>query len=95
MQRTFAVGKKYPDISGPLSDAFADELREMAGGDGFTTLVLDFAGTRMINSMAIGAIFVAYQQLGGRGKTLRIINASDQVAHVLRIVNLAGVMGEE
>ncbi len=86
------VGKKYPEITGPMSDAFAKELHEVVDNGDFQELVLDFQGTKVVSSMAMGVIFREYSALKGKGRTLQIINASQRVVHLLRMVNLADLL---
>lgn len=86
------IGKKYPEITGPLSDAFAEELKQATTNRNMTDLTLDFSGTRIISSMAMGVLFSTYQKLKQEGKSLRIINASDKVTHLLRMVNMSEML---
>lgn len=92
MRLVLDIGKKYPEITGPISDAFAAELNEAAANADFTELILDFQGTRVISSMAMGTIFAVYQKLREQGKSLQIINASEKVTHLLRMVNMADIL---
>lgn len=92
MRLVLDIGKKYPEITGPISDAFAAELNNVLSGGDFTELVLDFNGTKVISSMAMGAVFQVYQKLKEQGKMLHIINASDKVTHLLRMVNMAEIL---
>lgn len=92
MRLVLDIGKKYPEITGPVSDAFAAELRNVVETAEFSELVLDFDGTRVISSMAMGTLFTVHQKLQDSGKALQIINASDKVTHLLRMVNLADIL---
>ena len=92
MRLVLDIGKKYPEITGPVSDAFAAELNEAVINADFTELVLDFQGTKVISSMAMGTIFAVYQKLREQGKSLKIINASEKVTHLLRMVNMADIL---
>ena len=92
MRLVLEVGKKYPEITGPISDAFAAELNKLAADDELTELVLDFEGTKIISSMAMGTLFATYQKLREQGKTMHIINASEKVTHLLRMVNMADIL---
>lgn len=92
MRLELHIGKKYTEITGPISDAFADELNAAAASKDFTELVLDFAGTKTISSMAMGTLFAVYQKLKDEGRTMQIINASDKVTHLLRMVNMAEIL---
>lgn len=92
MQLVLETGKKYPEITGPASDAFASELNKICATGYFTELVLDFEGTRILSSMAMGTLFAVYQKLKEQGKNLRIINASEKVTHLLRMVNMADIL---
>lgn len=92
MRLVIEIGKKYPEITGPTSDAFASELNKICATGYFNELVLDFEGTRIISSMAMGTLFAIYQKLKEQGKTLQIINASDKVTHLLRMVNMADIL---
>ena len=92
MRQILDIGKRYPEITGPTSDAFAAELNQVVAAGDFTELVLDFDGTKIISSMAMGAIFQTYQKLKEQGKKLQIINASEKVTHLLRMVNMAEIL---
>lgn len=92
MRLVLEIGKKYPEITGLASDSFAAELKEVSTKDEFSELVLDLKGTRMISSMAMGTIFAISQKLSEQGRTLRIINPSDKVANLLRMVNMADLI---
>ena len=92
MRLVLDIGKKYPEITGPMSDAFAAELRRVIASGDFIELVLDFHGTRIISSMAMGSIYQGYQKLKEEGKTMSISNASDQVVHLLLMVNMADIL---
>ncbi|MDR1745212.1 MAG: STAS domain-containing protein [Planctomycetota bacterium] len=82
------IGKKYPEITGPMSDAFSTELNEVLERSDFSELVLDFNGTKIINSMAMGALFSVNEKLKQHGKSLSIINAGEKVTHLLHMVNM-------
>lgn len=86
------IGKKYPQITGPLADAFADELNKIVNSGDFTELVLDFEGTQVLSSMAMGALFSTCQKLKEQGKSMQIVNASPKVTHLLRMVNMASIL---
>lgn len=92
MRLVVEIGKKYPEITGPISDAFAAELQRIVSTGDFTELVLDFEGTKVISSMAMGTLFQVYQKLRDQGKPFRLINASDKVTHLLRMVNMAEIL---
>jgi len=92
MRLVLDIGKKYPEITGPISDAFADELNSACSDADFSELVLDFKGTKIISSMAMGTIFAIYQKLREQGKALYIVNASEKVTHLLRMVNMAELL---
>ncbi|MDR0361688.1 MAG: STAS domain-containing protein [Planctomycetota bacterium] len=92
MDLVLEIGSKFPEISGPVSDTFANYLNTVCEKEDFNELVLDLGGTRMISSMAMGSIFAVYQRLHEKGKTLRVVNASDKVTHLLRMVNLADIL---
>ena len=93
MRFTMDVGKRFPEITGAASDAFASELSQVVGReDGFNELILDFEGTNIISSMAMGTIFATYQKLTSQGKSLIIVNASERVKRLLRMVNMAHLL---
>ena len=90
---TMDVGKRFPEITGAASDAFASELAQIGGsGNDFKELILDFEGTNIISSMAMGTIFATYQKLTSQGKNLIIVNASERVKRLLRMVNMAHLL---
>ncbi len=86
------IGMKYPQITGPMADAFAAELEKLVASTEFTSLVLDFQGTQILSSMAIASLFSAHQKLTEQKRELRIINVSDRVRHLLRMVNMADIL---
>ncbi len=92
MRLELGIGKKYPEITGPVSDAFAADLRSAIVSKDFSELVLDFEGTRNISSMAIGAMFATFQKLKEEGRGMRIVNASDKVSRLLLMVNMAEIL---
>lgn len=92
MRLVLDIGKRFPEITGPISDAFAEEINEACKSGDFTELVLDFAGTKIISSMAMGSIFAVYQKLREQGRSVRIVNASEKVTHLLRMVNMADIL---
>lgn len=92
MQLLLQIGKKFPEITGPMSDAFAAELKTAMDTGEFSELILDFQGTKTISSMAMGTIFSANEDLRSKSKTLKIINAGEKVSHLLRMVNMADLL---
>ncbi len=92
MRLLLDVGKKYPEITGPISDEFAAELKKAVGSGEYSVLVLDLRGTKTISSMAMGAIFSVYQELKHEGRDLEVINASEKVSHLLRMVNMGNIL---
>ncbi len=92
MRLTLDIGKKYPEITGPLSDAFSEDLDKALASREMSELVLDFKGTRAISSMAMGALLSIHQTLKAQGKSMQIVNASDKVTHVLRMVNMSEIL---
>jgi len=92
MRLLLDIGKKYPEITGPISDAFAADLKQATEAKDFNELVLDFNGTKIISSMAMGTLFATFQKLKDEGKTMHIINASEKVTHLLRMVNMAEIL---
>ncbi len=92
MNLTVDIGMKYPQITGPMADAFAAELEKLVASADFTGLVLDFQGTQVLSSMAIASLFSAHQKLKEQKRSLKIINVSDRVRHLLRMVNMADIL---
>ncbi len=95
MRLVLEIGNKYPEISGSASDAFAADLQDACNSESFNELVLDMLGTKMISSMAMGTIYAISQKLRDQGKALHIINASEKVAHLLRMVNMADLIEDK
>lgn len=93
MKVTLELGKQFPEITGEASDAFAAELMKVEDSE-FTEVVLDFDGTQTISSMAMGSIFATHQKLAESGRRLRIINASDKIKRLLRMVNMSHLIDE-
>ncbi len=92
MELVVDVGLKYPQITGPMADAFAAELDALVNSAEVTELVLDFKGTQLLSSMAIASLFSARQKLEGQSRNMRIVNASDRVRQLLRMVSLADAL---
>lgn len=88
MRLVMDIGNKYLEIIGSSANAFARELTVICAGTDFSELVLDFQGTSTINPMTIGTLFAMYQKLREQGRMLRLINISDKVRRLLRIVAL-------
>ena len=91
---TLEIGKQFPEITGAASDAFAAELMKAEDSD-FTEVILDFEGTETISSMAMGSIFATHQKMAEQSRKLIIINASDKIKRLLRMVNMAHLLVEE
>lgn len=94
MHLVLNIGRKYLEITGPHSDAFAKELWETVEAAGFDELVLDFTGTQIISTMAMGTIISARQKLREQNRDLRIANASEKVIRLLRAVNIEDILIE-
>lgn len=92
MRLELDIGKKYPEITGPISDAFAAELAKVVQTGNFTELILDFQGTRILSSMAMATLFQTNQKLKEQGKSMHIVNASEKVTHLLRMVNMTDIL---
>lgn len=91
MRVTLEIGKQFPEITGIASDTFASELMKAEDSE-FTEIILDFAGTETISSMAMGSIFATHQKLTEQGRKLVIVNASDKIKRLLRMVNMANLL---
>lgn len=91
MRLTLDIGKKYPEITGPLSDSFTEDLQRTLASADFSELVLDFKGTRIISSAALGVLFNTHHALKEQGRSMQIVNASDKVTHVLRMMNMSEI----
>jgi len=93
MRVTLEIGKQFPEITGAASDAFAAELMK-AEDSKFTEVILDFAGTETISSMAMGSIFATHQKMNEQGRRLVIVNAAEKIKRLLRMVNMAHLLDE-
>lgn len=93
MKITLEVGKQFPDITGAASDAFAAELMKIEDGE-YTEVVLDFDGTNSISSMAMGSLFATHQKMMETSRRLIIVNASDKIKRLLRMVNMTHLLEE-
>lgn len=90
---TLEIGKQFPEITGHASDAFAAELMKAEDSE-FSEVILDFAGTETISSMAMGSIFATHQKMQEQGRNLIIVNASDKIKRLLRMVNMAQLLDD-
>ena len=95
MRLILDIGSKYSEITGPSSDAFAAELKDVCLRGNFTELVLDLSGIKMISSMAMGTMFAISQKLREQDKTLRLIHVSEKVMTLLRMVNMSSLVLSE
>lgn len=91
MRITLPVGENFKQIVGTTADDFAAYLRRSCESD-CTELVLDFKDVESMSSMAMGAIFSNFQALRDQGKGLAIINASERIQRLLRMVNMANLL---
>ena len=91
MEVTFRVGERFPEISGETADQFAEEMLRLEDSD-FEEVVLDFAGTNYINSMAMGTIFATYQKLSENERNLRIMNVNDKIYRLFKMANLVDLL---
>ncbi len=91
MKITLEVGKQFPEITGAASDAFAAELMKIEDGE-YNEVVLDFDGTNSISSMAMGSLFATHQKMMESNRKLIIVNASDKIKRLLRMVNMTHLL---
>ena len=75
-----------------MADAVAAGVKQATEAKDFSELVLDFNGTKIISSMAMGTLFATFQRLKDEGKSMHIINASEKVMNLLRMVNMAEIL---
>jgi len=94
MRVTLEIGKQFPEITGAASDAFAAELLKAEDSE-YAEVILDFEGTETISSMAMGSIFASHQKMVEQKRKLIIINASDKIKRLLRMVNMAHLLVED
>jgi anti-anti-sigma factor len=94
MRVTLEIGKQFPEITGAASDSFAAELMKAEDSE-FKEVVLDFDGTETISSMAMGSIFATHQKMAEQGRRLIVVNASDKIKRLLRMVNMAHLLDFE
>jgi len=81
------IGSHFPQISGPMSDQFADELVKIEGSS-YDEVTLDFKGTETISSMAMGTLFATHRKMKEQNRKLMIINASPHVKKVLTMLKM-------
>ena len=86
------IGSQFPEITGEQADAFAEELMKVEDGD-YTEVVLDFDGTELISSMALGSLFSAHMKLSEQGRSLRLVNVGEKVTRLLSMVGLSHLTG--
>ena len=91
MRVTLNIGKKFPQITGPATDAFAAELIQAEDAD-FQEIALDMGGTTVISSMAIGNIFSLHMKMREQGRRLVILNANERITRLLRMVNMTELL---
>jgi anti-anti-sigma factor len=92
MRKILEIGKSYPEITGSAAVAFMEEVNRVAAQPEITELILNMNGTRIINSMAMASLFLAYQNLADREKCLRIVNPSPRIVHLLRLAAMDGIL---
>ena len=81
------IGKDFPEITGSNADEFARELLKLEESD-YKEVVLDFSSTRAISSMAMGSLFATYQKMVTQNRTMKIVNPSESIERLLKLVNM-------
>ena len=94
MKVNLEIGKQYQEITGESADAFAEELMKLEDGD-FQEVTLDFEGTELISSMAMGSLFSAHMKFSEQGRSLSVINVGDKVLRLLTMVGLDHLVKKE
>lgn len=79
-------------ISGETSNELVAKLRRQMQGlvedDALRAVVLDLARITFMNSMGVSFLIYTKRQTEEAGKTLRLCNVAEQVAKVLKLVQL-------
>lgn len=91
MRVVMEVGKTYPEITGSQADEFAKELLKLEESD-ITEVILDFSEITTISSMAMGSLFSTFQSLKGQGRTIKLINTSENIERLLKLVNMGDIL---
>lgn len=93
MKIELAIGRDFPDITGSNADEFAKELLKIEEAD-YDEVVLDFADTNAISSMAMGSLFATYQKLASQNRKLKIVNPNENIQRLLRLVNMHDLLSQ-
>ena len=87
MKAVISVGEDFPQITAANVDDFTREML-IIEESGLQEVVLDLNGVATVNSMAIGAIFAAYEKFRDEDRKLHIINASESVKDALEVCGI-------
>lgn len=93
MKITVDVGKDFPEITGDNADRFAVELMKIEDSD-YREVYLDFSSTRSISSMAMGSLLSAQQKLASQNRKICVVNPSENVRRLLKLVNMNELIDE-
>ncbi|MFW5838240.1 MAG: STAS domain-containing protein [Desulfovibrionaceae bacterium] len=75
------------DIVAAMVQDFRVELKELVS-QAPEQLVIDLEGVQMIDSMGIGLLISAHNSLSKEGKSLKLVNASDNIMGLFRSMRL-------
>jgi anti-sigma B factor antagonist len=74
------------DVFGERSYDLKDEIMEIASQNVF--IILDFAKVGIIDSIGLGVLLNAHQELKKRGGKLQLINPDETVRQLLEVTHL-------
>lgn len=82
------VVEQFKEINAKNADRFAEEMLKLEESK-IEEVVLNLKGIKSLTSLAIGAIYAAYEKMKTEGRRLRIVGPSDYVKRQLTITGEA------
>ena len=75
------------DLVAGMSTRFREKLADLINS-GKTDLVIDFSLVELVDSSGIGVLISAQNTLAKHGKKLVLVNVSDKILHIMKIMRL-------
>ncbi len=78
-----------------FTNALLNDFRELVQFEkdaGNSSFQIDFTGTKVIDSMAIGCLVATYNSLRHKDGTLQLINVPETIRGILKVMHLDRIM---